>query len=177
MSVNKIPTQEELEQLREFQQEMEEDSKEDITDDQQDSQFEFQEGYGPPDPEEKHNPHTFLNKAAFISPDTLRVTNLGEEELGKPIFNVRFLLDMEDIAEFYLGGLCEEMGTEDQKTGNKIPLPNRISQYFREKVINITDSGMSKEGFTMLMNTTKNINVSRTRKKQRLENLKGGIKR
>lgn len=158
-------TPEQLEEYQEMEEDMQDDQREDMSDDQQDSQLEFQEGYGDWPVEEKHNTHSFLNKAAFVSPETLRVTNLSPEELGMPVFNVRFLLDMEDISEFYLADLCE-----------KQDIPNKIGDYFRQKIKNITDSGMSKEGFTMMMNTTRNINMARTKKKERIDNLKGGQK-
>ena len=156
---------EEIEEYEEVKEEMEEDTREDVADDQQDSQMEFQEGYGPPDPEERHNAHTILSKA-ISAQDTLRTTDLDKDELGKPIFNVRFLLDMEDIADFYLAELCEEH-----------KMINKIAEYFRQKIVNITDSGMSKEGFTMKLNTTRNVNVERTKRKVSIDNLKQGKRR
>ncbi len=161
----KVLTDNEVEALQKEQEEFEEDQRDERLDEQQDDNLEFQEGYGPPPPEKVFNQHTFLHDAAFETPNTLRVTNLEPEELGRPIFNVRFLLDMEDIAKFYLDEICKEIGID-----------NKIADYFRQKIINITDSGMSKGGFTMLLNTTRNVNVTRTRKKQRIENLKGGRK-
>ncbi len=148
-----------------------EDLQEEDSDDAQDDQLlntkEFQEAYGSPEPEEKQNQHSFLHKAAFDSSNTLRVTNLNEFELGRPMFNVRFLLDMEDIAKFYLDEMAKKLNTS-----------NKVAEYFREKISNITDSGMSKDGFTANLNVTKKMDT--IRKKVRvdpIENLQGRKKR
>lgn len=151
------------EEYEEIQEEMMEEQKDDMSDDQQDSQMEYQEGYGDFPQEEKHNAHTFLHKAAFGDKDTLRVTYLDNDELGKPIFNIRFMLDMEDIAKFYLDDICKEL-----------KIDNVISEYFRRKIENITDSGMSKQGFSMKLNTTRNIDITRTKRRDNLKNLQGG---
>ena len=147
------------------------DMQEEAADDAQDEQLlntqEFQEAYGSPEPEEKQNQHSFLHKAAFESKDTVRTTNLNEFELGRPMFNVRFLLDMEDISKFYL----DEMGEEYK-------IPNKIADYFRQKILNITDSGMSKDGFAMNLNVTKKMDTIRKRVRENLiQNLQGGKKR
>jgi hypothetical protein len=125
---------------------------------------EFQEGYGYPTPDEKHNQHTFLNKAAFDSTNTVRTTFLDKEEIGKPLFSVRFLLDMEDVANHYINPIADHLSKNDKKA------ENRISQYFFMKVLNITDSGMSKEGFAMNLNVTKKMDT--TRRKLSAESLK-----
>lgn len=156
-------TDEELEEMQEFQ----EDASEEAQEDQLLNSQEFQEAYGSPEPEEKQNQHSFLHKSAFDSSDTTRVTNLNEFELGRPMFSVRFLLDMEDISKHYL---------DDMAKDNKIM--NNIANYFRQKILNITDSGMSRDGFTALLNVTKKMDT--TRKKVRIsniENLQGGKKK
>ncbi|KKL49762.1 hypothetical protein LCGC14_2312250 [marine sediment metagenome] len=156
-------TPEELEELEEMQDEAADDAQED----QLLNTKEFQDAYGSPEPEEKQNQHSFLHKAAFDSLDTLRVTNLNEFELGRPMFNVRFLLDMEDIAKFYLDEMAKILN-----------VPNKVAEYFHDKISNITDSGMSKDGFTANLNVTKKMDT--IRKKVRvnpIENLQGGKKR
>ncbi len=155
-------TDEELEEYKEIQ----EDAADDTQEDQFDNNQDYQESYGSPEPEEKHNQHTFLSNAVK-SDDTVRVTNLNEFELGKPMFSVRFLLDMEDISKFYLDEMAKE---------NKIE--NNISNYFRQKILNITDSGMSKDGFTMNLNVTKKMDSVRQKVRvNNIENLQGRRKR
>ncbi len=152
------------EQLEELQQ-MQKDQMEDQQEDQQDNQQDFAEEYGAPEPEERMNQHSFLNKATFESNDTVRTTFLNEWELGRPMFNVRFLLDMEDISKFYLDEIAKDLETS-----------NRVSDYFKQKIHNITDSGMSKEGFAMNLNVTKKIDSVRKKVSGNIENLKGGNK-
>ncbi len=150
---------------------MQEDAADDSQEDQYRNQQEFAEAYGSPEPEERHNQHTFLSKS-IEAKDTVRVTYLDEQELGRPMFSVRFLLDMEDISKLYLDDLANELSTKEQEVLNK------VADYFRQKILNITDSGMSKDGFTALLNVTKKLDT--VRKKVRvnnIENLKGGKKR
>ena len=156
-------TPEELEQLKEIQEDMVEDQQED----QYDNTQEFQEGYGSPEPEEKQNQHSFLHKAAYGSDDTVRTTFLSQEELGRPLFNVRFLLDLEDISKWYLDAYAKLYGEGGI---------NRVSDYFKQKTQNITDSGMSKEGFAMNLNVTRKMDTIRKRVRANIENLKGGSK-
>ncbi len=137
-------TQDEMDDLQDLQDEAMEDQQEEQFDNQQS----FNEEYGSPEPEEKQNPSAFLFRSAFDSPDTLRTTYLENDELGRPLFSIRFLLDMEDIAKFYIDEFAKEHGS-----------PNRIADYFRQKIHNITDSGMSREGFTANLNVTKKIDL------------------
>ena len=162
-------TEEQLEELEDMQ----EDATQDAADDQREDTAEWQESYGSPEPEEKHNQHTFLSNAVKAL-DTVRVSYLDEWELGRPMFNVRFLLDMEDISKFYLDEMAIELSKEDT---NK-PVFNNVANYFRQKILNITDSGMSKEGFAMNLNVTKKMDMLRKKVRvSNIENLKGGKKR
>jgi len=154
-------TQEELDYLKNLREEELEDSEEDRILTSQ----ELGEGYGPPLPEERHNQHEFLSK----STDKLHVdrfTFLDEEELGRPLFNVRFLMKLEALSKHYLDKICEANGVE-----------NRISEYFRREIDNICSSGMSKNGFIQMMNVTKKVDTTRTRRRDNIENLKGGSKK
>ncbi len=167
MAQEKPLTEEELEQY----QEMQEDAADDVQEDQFANQQELAEAYGSPEQEEKYNQHTFLSKAVNAD-DTVRLTYLDEWELGRPMFSVRFLLDMEDIAKYYLDQMASDLSNED-----KIIL-NNVADYFRKKIDNITSSGMSKEGFTMNLNVTKKMDVMRKKVRvNNIENLKGGKKR
>lgn len=150
--------------------EMKEDQTEDTFDDQQMMSREFAEGYPVPEPEETLNAHNFLNKAAFQAQDTVRTTWLSESELGRPLFNIRFLLDMEDISKYYLDAIIDKLYKE-KKIDTKID--NKIANYFREKIRNITDSGMSNKGFAMNLNVTRKMEARRERIKN-LEPIVGG---
>ncbi len=154
-------TPEEMEEYLEDQKSDAEESDED----RMAAQQQFAEAYGSPEPEEKHNQHTFLSNA-IKSKDTVRTTFLSEQEIGKPLFSVRFLLDMEDVSHHYLDGFAEAFGGK-----------NRISDYFFNKVQNITDSGMSNKGFAMNLNVTRKMDTTRTRVKGNIENLQKGGKR
>ncbi len=134
--------------------------------DQLQNQNEFMEAYGAPEPEAKHNQHKFLSDS-IISLEPEKVTWLSESELGRPLFNMRFILDMEDICKDALDDIAKELGCE-----------NRIAAYFREKVVNISASGMSNKGFIQNLNVTRRMDTTRKRisnlKPQ--EDTKGGVK-
>lgn len=150
-----------VEELKQLQKEEQEDE----AMEQMENQQNWQELYGNPEPEEKQNAHSFLHKAAFGDEEsTLRTTFLHEGELGKGLFTVRFLLDMEDIVKFYLDSLVEKNGATY----------NRVAKYFREKITNVSSSGMSNRGFSMNLNVTRKMDSTRTREKYNIDNLKGG---
>lgn len=134
---------------------------EEIQEEQMDNQEEWREQYGVPEPEEKHNQHTFLAKSIEL-PDSEKVTFLHEQELGRPLFNVRFLLDLEDVAKHYLDQIATELGVN-----------NRIAIYFRQKINNICSSGMSNKGFVQNLNATRRIDATRKRVNN-LPQMKGG---
>ncbi len=118
-------------------------------------------GIGVPEPEQQYGQHKFLAESLYhTSPE--KVTFLDVYELGRPIFNMRFLLDIEDVCKYYLDELCKEYGNE-----------NKIAEYFRAKIQNIADSGMSKDGAIQMANVTKKVDVTR-RRTRNIENLKGG---
>ena len=83
---------------QEMLEEMQDLQAEDMADQSEDSmlnQQNWQEAYGVPEPEEKVNQHTFLKESlSFDDPE--KVTFLNQYELGRPLFNIRFLLDIED---------------------------------------------------------------------------------
>lgn len=54
--------------------------------------------FGSPQPEEKQNVHTFLNKVAE-KPDTTRVGYVKEEELGTPPLTIRTLKELSLISD------------------------------------------------------------------------------
>ena len=152
----------EQEMMEEMQDLQAEDMAEQSDDDSLNRQS-WQEAYGVPEPEEKVNQHTFL-KDSLSHEDPEKVTFLTQYELGRPLFNIRFLLDIEDICKYYLDELARGYNQE-----------NRIAQYFREKINNICASGMSNDGFVQGLNVSKRIDVKRQRIKN-LQPIKGGAK-
>ena len=158
MAEDKI-TEEMLEELEDQR----EDQMEDQAEDQADLSEEYREAYGSPEPDVKMTAEAYLWESSFRSPDTLRTTFLTEGELGRPLFTVRFILDMEDIAKFYIDPIAKDLG-----------VPNKIAHYFWEKLQNITSSGMSNQGFSPLLSVTKKMDITRKKTKGNIENLKGG---
>ena len=150
--------------LREIEQQQQ-DAMEDQSEDNNLNNMEFQEGYPAPTSPESQNSASFIHKAAFDSEDTVKTTFLSESELGRPLFNVRFILDMEDISMYHLDEFTKQLQVE-----------NRIASYFREKLRNITDSGMSNRGFSMNLNVTRKMDTTR-RRENNIDNLKGGSKK
>ena len=156
-----MPEEISQEMIDEIEAQREEES-EDADEDRNIMNQEFTEGYGYPEPEEKFNQHTFLTKSLdHYEPE--KVTYLNQYELGRPLFTVRFLLDLEDVCKHYLDKLCEELEVK-----------NKIAQYFREKIINVSSSGMSNEGFVQNLNVTKKMDSTRHRIRNPIANLKGG---
>lgn len=150
------PEQEEmLEDLKEEQ--LEEDN-----DDRNDLSKEDIEAYGYPEAEQKTGASEYLWESAFKSKDTLRTTFLTEGELGRPLFTVRFLLDMVSIAKFYIDPIATDLDME-----------NKIAHYFGEKRENVTSSGMSNQGFSPLLSVTKKMDITRKKTKGNIDNLKG----
>ncbi len=148
-------------QMHEEMQQLELDNSQDMEDDRMLSQQEFQESYGAPEPEERHNQHKFISDSLnFSEPE--KVTYMSESELGNPLFTLRFLLDIEDICKYYLDDMCKGLNS-----------PNKIALYFREKIINMSSSGMSNKGFIQNLNVTKKMEATRQRLRER-ESVKGG---
>ncbi len=169
---NPLPKQEYSEAEMEMIQDIQDEQQEDMQDDNLLLSEEHQAAYtADMSPEERQNAHSFLHKAAFDNQDTVKTTYLSESELGRPLFNIRFLLDMEDISKFYIDPLVKELGL-DEATDNKIAI------YFLKKTYNVTDSGMSNKGFSMNLNVTRKMDSTRNRiKSNNIENLKGGKKK
>lgn len=148
-------------QMMEEMEDLSLDEAQDSQDESMINQQEFQEAYGVPEPEQSFNKHAFLFES-LKQDNPEKVTFLHSGELGRPLFTVRFMLDMEDIAISHLDDLLK-----------KYNLPNKISSYFRAKIENTADSGMSNEGFIQKLNVTQKIDMKRTRVKN-LANLQGG---
>ncbi len=163
-------TEEELQALEDAQEEAQAEATVDSEEARQELSEEMQELYGAPEPEEVLNQHAYLDRATFKSGDTVRTTLLTEQELGRPLFNVRFLMDLKDLSKHYFDPIIKELGFDIEKD-------NRIATYFEEKIQNITGSGMSRDGFAMNLNVTKKLDATRKRYRENpIENLKGGKK-
>lgn len=105
---------------------------------------------GYPVPEEKHNTHLFLHRVA-TSEDTLKVSNLSDEEVGIPKYPVRTLKNLALIS--------------DKIVGNDL-----YKDYFNAKSEILTASSLSKGGFLVRQatTTTRNIaDVSKEKKKNK----------
>lgn len=127
-----VEASEEAQSVEELEDQLEEET-EDKTEDSMELSQDIQEQYGSPEQEQRDNQWSITRKA-IDNKDTLRVTYLSEQELGKPFFSVRFLLDLQDLALHYN---CD-----------------RVATYFQNKISNITDSGMSNKGFIMNLTAT-----------------------
>lgn len=132
-----------MDEMNEEMEDMEDEMQEDMVEDNFEMNQELQEQYGSTVGDPKYNQHIFLHRAAFESDDTVRTTYLTESELGRPVFSVRFMMDLYKIAEL-----------------NGLPL---IAGYFREKIQNVTHSGMSNKGFAMNLNVTQKRDIAKKR--------------
>lgn len=130
-------------------------------------QYQFNEAYGAPEPEEKVNQHAFINKTVFDNKTTLRASYLKQEELGRADFAVRFLMNLHLIAKQMIDPVCEEFGLKKDE--------NMVANYFKDKVEIITSSGLSNEGFIQNLNATKKIEATRKRVRD-ISGLKQGDK-
>lgn len=118
--------------------------------DKLDINMDMAENYGAPEPSEKINQYT-ITKTAIESKDPTRTTFLKREELGIPLFSVRFYLSCKSICQTYNCKLLED--------------------YFNSHINNITSSGMSNEGFIMKLNVTNKRDVTR-RHERKIEGIK-----
>lgn len=144
-----------------------EDQTEETMEDNLEISQELQDDYGSPEPEAKLSAHSFLHKATFDSQDTVRTTFLESGELGRPLFTVRTMLDLEDIANYYLNPMLKSLNLSPDQN-------NFIARYFKAKIGNVTDSGMSNKGFAMNLNVTQKKDLTKKRSSQNIQNLKGG---
>lgn len=105
-----------------------------------DANMDVSEDYGSPSVPEKLNQFTIL-KDAIHSKDNVKTTYLTTKELGRPQFSVRFYMNCKSISDTFNSNL--------------------ISNYFKDKIQNITGSGMSNEGFAMKLSVTNKRDVTR----------------
>ncbi len=155
-----------LQQMEQESLEESQDLKEDEQEDQYELSQELLDSYNAIEPEEKFNQFTILSNA-LRAPDTVKTTWLSESELGRPLFNIRFLLDMEDIAKYYIDPLLNGMKLDPDQF-------NAIAVYFKAKKENVTSSGMSNKGFAMNLSVTKKVDATRKRIKN-ITDMKGGL--
>jgi len=133
-NINMEEIEEDMEDQIEEQADIQKDTQEDIED------------YGYPQADPVYNQHAIISKSIDNS-ETLKTTFLSSQELGRPLFSVRFMLDLQKIAEHQ-------------------DLP-RIAKYFEDKIRNITHSGMSNEGFVMNLAVTQKRDTTRKKSSYR----------
>lgn len=150
-----------MEEMKDLQDEEMEDQQED----QFQTQNDLQNAYGHPEQEEKYNQHRFISRTVFESDTPERISFLLESELGRPLFNVRFLLGLVNISRHYINPILKNLGMDEKD--------NRIAHYFRSKVNDICWSGLSRDGFIQNTNITKKMDSTRMRVKNPIENLQG----
>jgi len=131
--------------------------KEDQMEEDIDLQEEIRNMAGAPEPDEIYSAHSLLNKAMFVQPDTIKTTFLTESELGRPLFSVRFMLDLHKSAMHY--------GLE------------RLQHYYWNKIQNITGSGLSNKGFGLNIAVTQKKDTTRRRLREIPKDEKGGVEK
>lgn len=133
-----------------------EDDAEDTSEDNLELSQELNEQYATAgEPQTPFNQWQLIKKA-IEQDDTVRTTYLTKEELGKPLFTVRFLMDMEDVAHHYLKDMLIERGLDPYHD-------NIVARYLANKYQNISSSGMSNQGFTMNLSVTRKTDATKKR--------------
>lgn len=134
--------------------EEDEDEQEEIDEEKYENNLDIQDDYAAPEAEEKLNQYAIMDKA-IKAKDTVRTTFLNEQELGRPLFSVRFYGTYRDLARHYLDVELDQLGFDAKR--------NIVKEYFNNKIQNITDSGMSNRGFTMNLSVTQKRDVQKKR--------------
>lgn len=111
------------------------DLREDLTDD---------DNPGAPKPDPAFERYKFLTEARDNS-ETIRTSFVTKEELGVPLFSIRFWLDLELIA-----------------TQKKLEL---LKRYLHGKALVTTDTGYSREGFFLNTSITRRRELARNKTK------------
>ena len=104
-----------------------------------------EQGYGSPDESTAENVHTFLKRAIFDVPETFKVSNLKQQELGQPQLPVRLWLNL---------GLSFSARGEEE-----------LSSYCKLKAGIISDTSLSRDGFALRTAVTTKKEIVRTRHK------------
>lgn len=100
------------EDIAEYQEQMksqEEESRDESIEDQQATSQGFMEALSGSQPQNKD---AFLHKSAFDTSDTLRTSYLNEFELGRPMFSVRTLLELKNLADHHMSQVVEMINLE-----------------------------------------------------------------
>lgn len=163
------------EELTDMEDELEDDSEE-MKEEEMELSDEMKKLYGSSQEEAKHNQHEFLAKTTLMEEDTEKFTNLTTEEIGKTLFTTRFMADLEDISEHYLKDILLDLEKRYKKeTGEIKKFENKIKLYFRNKIRNVTESAMGRDGFIQKMNATQRLETTKRRiRPDAIQNLKGG---
>lgn len=133
--------EEEIEEKREEEQELLEDMKEDDAG-----------SYGLPEVEKNYEKFKFLTDVKE-SQDTVRTTFVTREELGRPLFSLRFYINLEKMA--------------------RLKAYNLVADYLHHKAITTTDTGLSSEGFLMNLAVKKTTEKLKRKQQREVQNLNG----
>lgn len=101
--------------------------------------------YGAPQPDEKHNVHTFLHKVS-LAVDTTKTGNLTEIEIGYTPYSLRTYKQLSLV--------CSDIVNDDI-----------WGEYYRKKGEILTATSLSKEGFLMKQATTQTRQIADVTKK------------
>lgn len=112
--------------------------------------------FSSPQPEEKHNVHTFLHNVA-TSKDTTKTGNLKEEEIGKPLINARTLKGLALISD-------------------KILDSDFLKTYFEARSEILTSTSLSKDATLIKLAVVQRRELADLTKPERKEN-KGWFKK
>jgi hypothetical protein len=113
------------------------------SDAREDAELPETSNYGSPDEVTQHNVYTFLNRAIFDTPETFKVGNLKQPELGQPQIPVRVWLN---IALSF-----ETRGSE------------LLNKYCRAKANILTDTSLSRDATALKIAVTQKKEVTRVR--------------
>jgi hypothetical protein len=107
---------------------------------------------GSPDEVTPENIHTFLKRAIFDTPETFKVANLKQPELGQPQIPVRVWLNI---------ALSFKMRKRDG-----------LNKYCREKANILTDTSLSRDATSLKLAVTQKKEVVRVRTRHQQEETK-----
>lgn len=104
---------------------------------------ELPENYGSPDEVIPENVYTFLKRAIFETPETFKVGNLKQPELGQPQIPVRTWLNI---------------ALSFEKRGS-----SKLDEYCRAKANILTNTSLSRDATALKLAVTQKKEVLRTR--------------
>ena len=110
------------------------------------------QAYGSPEEVNQENVYTFLKRAVFDTPETFKVGNLKQPELGQPQIPVRVWLNI---------ALSFKMRNSEL-----------LNQYCRDKANILTNTSLSRDATALKLAVTQKKEVLRTRQRHPQEETK-----